>query len=246
MKSQEEMAGLDRLGLGHETTRRGFMKLGASAAVSLAMVSAFSEMVSASNFSASAGLLIVTNSKGLILANPTRCSACCRCELACTEFNEGATYPAMARVHVSRNVLYGPTGASQGGRQQGIYGNFLSIQDTCKQCPHPVPCATACPQGAIAADPTTGARVVDPQKCIGCKLCEGACPWEMIQVNPATQKATKCFLCGECVAACPNGALTMVPWADQTRTAQPRQSAFKVVGSATFQEGCNPCHGKPQ
>lgn len=247
LSEQEEKEGLARLGLTRATSRRGFLKLGASAGLSLAMVSAFGSVVRASGFNAStSGLLIMTNAKGMILGDPTRCVGCRRCELACTEFNDGKSQPSIARVQVGRNYNFGPKGASTGfWRGEGEYGNFRLIQETCQQCPHPVPCATACAQGAIAADPTTGARVVDASKCIGCQLCEGACPWEMIHVDPDTKKATKCVLCGECVAACPTGALKMVSWRDRTKDTPPRQSAMKVVGSAAVKEGCGPCHGKP-
>ena len=58
---------------------------------------------------------------------------------------------------------FGPTGAGINGYfgGQGIYGNGKVIAETCKQCPHPVPCAEACPQGAIKAHPVTGARKID-------------------------------------------------------------------------------------
>jgi len=40
-----------------------------------------------------------------------------------------------------------------------------------------VPCATACPENAIKADSVTGARIVDTAACIGCRLCQYACPY---------------------------------------------------------------------
>lgn len=240
----EKMEGLGALGLNRETSRRGFLKLGACAALTTAMVGAFGTVVRANGLDEStAGLIILANAKGLIVANPTRCTGCRRCEGACTEYNEGVSSPTLARVHVARNLQFGPAGAREGGRLEGEYGDFLVVQDTCKQCPHPVPCATACPQGAIVADPTTGARIVDTTKCIGCGLCQGACPWEMIQVNPVTAKATKCFLCGKCVEACPTSALMMVPWVDQTKTIPPRQAALKVTVNSVAQD-CAPCHVK--
>ncbi len=244
---QEETQRLNLLGLHRPTTRRGFLKLGASAGMTVAMVAAFGGIVKAAGFNGSPGLLIMTDAKGMILADPTRCVGCRRCELSCTEFNDGKSQPSIARVQVGRNYNFGPGGVYMGfNRSEGEYGNFRLVQDTCKQCPHPVPCATACAQGAIVADPTTGARVVDTSKCIGCGMCTGACPWEMIQVDSDTKKATKCTLCGECVAACPTGALKMVSWKDRTKSSPPRQAAIKLSGSAVVQNGCAPCHGNPQ
>ena len=244
LRQEEETQTLERLGLAKPTTRRGFLKLGAAAGVSLAMVSAFSGMVKAAGFSGSPGLLIMTNAKGMILADPTRCVGCRRCEIACTVFNDGKSQASISRVKVGRNLNFGPKGASAGfWRGEGEFGNFRMIQETCKQCPHPVPCATACPQDAIQADPVTGARVVDASKCIGCGLCTGACPWQMIGVDSDTKKATKCFLCGECVSACPTGALSMVPWADETTGSPPRVAAMKIT-AATAATDCAPCHTK--
>ncbi|HZK66562.1 MAG TPA: 4Fe-4S binding protein [Chloroflexota bacterium] len=242
-EEREVLGGLEKV-VQHETTRRGFLKLGASAGVSLAMAGAFTNVVIAANFSSNSGLLILTNAKGMVLADPTRCTGCRRCELACTEYNDGKSQPSVSRIQVGRNVNFGPSGP-QGGfnRGEGTYGNLRIIQDTCKQCPHPVPCATACPQGAIAADPVTGARVVDAEKCIGCGLCGGACPWQMIQVDPDTKKATKCYLCGECVAACPNGAIRFVPWRDTTKDSPARVSAFKI-SAEDARSSCAPCHVK--
>lgn len=245
---EEEREVLDKLGLSRVTSRRGFLKLGAAAGVSMAAVSAFGGMVKAAGFNAStSGLVILTNAKGMVLADPTRCAGCRRCELACTEFNEGKSQPSVARVQVGRNYNFGPQGV-QGGFWAGTgqFGDLRIIQDTCKQCPHPVPCATACAQGAIVADPNTGARVVDASKCIGCGLCTGACPWEMIHVDPSTHKATKCFLCGECTSACPTGALKVVAWKDTTKSTPPRQAALKTIGAGSVKDACAPCHVKPQ
>lgn len=240
-EEKEVLGGLEKV-VQHETTRRGFLKLGASAGVSLAMAGAFTNLVKAANFSASSGLLILTNAKGMLLADPTRCVGCRRCELACTTANDGKSQPSVSRIHVARNLNFGSSGpANAYSRGEGVYGNFRVVAETCKQCPHPVPCATICQQGAIVADPVTGARVVDPEKCIGDGLCVGACPWQMIQVDPETRKATKCFLCGECVAACPTGALKMVSWRDTTNETPPRVSAAKLSFS---QESCGACHTK--
>lgn len=243
MENEEEgMVDLTKLA-SRPTTRRGFLKLSGAAGIGLASMGALASVARAAGMNAPA-VLIMANAKGMILADPTRCTGCRRCELACTEFNDNKSSATTARVHVWRNYNFGTEGARLGlFRGEGIWGNFRLVQETCKQCPHPVPCATACPQGAIAADPTTGARVVDTSKCIGCGLCQGACPWEMIQVDTQAQKATKCFLCGQCVEACPTAALKFVPWQDHTKDTPPRQSAIKITAQDAT-ANCAPCHVK--
>jgi Fe-S-cluster-containing dehydrogenase component len=191
-------------------------------------------------------LIIMDQAKGLVIADPTKCVGCRRCELACSEFNDGKASPTIARIKISRNLNFGPNGLHTGRRGQGTWGNGLVIQDVCKQCPHPVPCANACPNDAIVVNPPTNARVVDPNKCIGCKMCQRACPWEMMSFDSDTNKATKCFLCDgnpKCVAACPAEALSYVAWRDLTDKGWPRVAPTSVVSPEKAQS-CNDCHKK--
>jgi NAD-dependent dihydropyrimidine dehydrogenase PreA subunit len=41
--------------------------------------------------------IFVANALGMIVAEPSRCVGCRRCELACTEFNDGEAHPAISR-----------------------------------------------------------------------------------------------------------------------------------------------------
>lgn len=189
-------------------------------------------------------LIIMEDAQGLIIGDPSKCVGCLRCELACTEFNDGKAAPGISRIKVGRNLNFGPDGPRIGTQGLGSWGNGLIIQDTCKQCPHPVPCANACPNDAIVLADSTNARVVDPKKCVGCKMCLRACPWDMLSYDPATEKTTKCFLCDgapKCVTACPSGALSYIHWRDLTKTDRPRISPTAVV---TPQKAttCNTCH----
>jgi Fe-S-cluster-containing dehydrogenase component len=198
-----------------QVSRRAFVALtGASAAVAFAS-SMFGRVPFVSALTGATPIL--SDAKGVLLHDVTRCVGCRRCELACSEFNDGAASSYLARIKVGRNLSY-TGGASSGALDvPGKYGNFRIQADTCKQCPHPVPCATACPKGAIVSDTKTGARRVDEAKCVGCGICTKACPWAVITVNQATKKASKCYLCDgspECARACPTGALKYVAWRD--------------------------------
>ncbi len=187
------------------------------------------------------------NAKGIVIAEPTRCTGCNRCEMACTAFNDGKAQPSVSRIKVSRNINYGPQGAQLGlWRGTGQFGNFLVIQDTCKQCPHPVPCQLACPAGAIEVVPPVNARVVNQDKCTGCRICQQACPWGMTAFDEALKKATKCHLCNgdpECVKACPTGALQYIPWIDKTKDIPVRWVVpASITMPADVASTCNSCH----
>jgi len=241
-KEQQEIFQLflDSTELNNLFSRRQFLKL---SGISIVGISALSPLLARA---ATSPLIILEQAKGVIIADPTKCVACRRCELACTEFNDGKAKPSMARIKVARNMNFGPKGAYAGQNGEGNWGKGLIVQDLCKQCPHPVPCADACPNDAIVAIPPINARVVDAKKCVGCRMCQNACPWEMMSFDTDTSKATKCTLCNgkpKCVEACPAEALTYTSWRDLTDKVPVRISPVAMIPAekATM---CYECHKK--
>ncbi len=222
-----------------ETSRRGFIRIALGAGIALPALGIWHLLASES------AAVILENAKGMLVTDSTRCVGCKLCELTCTEFHEGRAQPSMARVKISRNYNFGPRGQQAGfNRGMGEFGNLRLITDVCLQCPHPVPCATACPNQAIVSDPKTGARIVDQKKCRGCRICQRACPWEMTAFDESISKATKCFLCSgdpECAAACPSGALRYVPWSDLSKAVPIRQAVLPLSRDYNS-AGCGSCH----
>jgi phenylglyoxylate dehydrogenase beta subunit len=83
---------------------------------------------------------------------------------------------------------------------------------TCNQCGEPA-CADVCPTGAITRSPVDGIVRIGEEKCLGCGLCDLACPYGGIDFNADAKKAAKCDLCDgdpQCIEVCPVGAISFL------------------------------------
>ena len=149
--------------------------------------------------------------KSLVI-DPSECTGCMQCEMACSYQTENAFNPAKSRIRVFEF------------KDQG-----RSVPYTCTQCDEAW-CMKACPVDAISVDPGTGAKIVSDALCVGCKVCTIACPFGTINYNTATGKVMKCDLCGgdpECVKICPTPALSYVD-AEKTGLEKMRQWAIRT------------------
>ncbi len=84
----------------------------------------------------------------------------------------------------------------------------------CNHCNQP-PCVAICPVGAMFRR-KDGIVDFDPGRCIGCKACMQACPYDAIYIDPAGNTAAKCNYCAHrldrglepaCVTLCPQQAI---------------------------------------
>jgi Fe-S-cluster-containing dehydrogenase component/formate-dependent nitrite reductase membrane component NrfD len=92
-------------------------------------------------------------------------------------------------------------------------GRTFSVM-RCNHCDD-APCMTICPTSALHRAPN-GVVDFDDSRCIGCKACMNACPYDAIYINPATNTAHKCNFCNHrvevglepaCVVVCPTHAI---------------------------------------
>jgi Fe-S-cluster-containing dehydrogenase component len=153
---------------------------------------------------------------GRIIHNQDLCSGCRLCQIVCSTYHEGVSSPALSRLQYKKYEL----------------GGYITDVFPCKQCDGPE-CLYACPTGALHVDTTTGARVVDPDVCIGCQMCINACPVvpPRIRFNAAKNIAFKCDLCGgdpQCVKFCPMGALT-ASWIEVEDTGEEDEGIIEEV-----------------
>jgi carbon-monoxide dehydrogenase iron sulfur subunit len=151
-----------------------------------------------------------------IVLDPAKCDGCRVCEAVCSLVNEGESNPVKSRIKVIRTI------------ENEI---VRSIPVFCQQCEEAY-CEAVCPARAISRN-NDGVLIVDESKCVGCRLCEIACPVGAITVNPEKHVALKCDQCqviGEpqCVKYCYTEALQLLP-AEQVGRVKARAKAEKFL-----------------
>jgi Fe-S-cluster-containing dehydrogenase component len=202
--------------LNKDMTRRQFMKISGKSLAGLTLSVSMLNLLGVTQKEVNAAQVAVwATPQGLLVVNADICVGCLLCEANCTLVNDGATSAHSSRIKVTRNLMANANGV---GMYKDLDRGWDYFPDTCRQCVD-APCATACPTNAITPD-SRGIQVVNEDLCIGCTICNMMCPWEMIPVNPDTNKAVKCTLCNVCVERCPSGALRVVPWDAVTAAAQ--------------------------
>jgi len=90
---------------------------------------------------------------------------------------------------------------------------FFSVM-RCNHC-EDAPCTTICPTSALYKRPD-GIVDFNNERCIACKSCTQACPYDAIYIDPETHTAAKCNYCAHrvdvglkpaCVNVCPTEAI---------------------------------------
>ncbi|RLG87446.1 MAG: [Fe-S]-binding protein [Thermoprotei archaeon] len=77
----------------------------------------------------------------------------------------------------------------------------------CRACKDP-PCVVVCPTNALRKR-KGGGVIFDCGKCIGCGNCVEACPFGAVQWDFEENKPVICVHCGYCVNYCPHGVLAI-------------------------------------
>ena len=116
-----------------------------------------------------------------LLVDSSRCIGCFACLVACQNQNELADDSSFIRFEE---------------QESGQFPN-VKFMMTPLQCMHcaAAPCVAVCPTGASARDRETGLTLVDREKCIGCRRCVAACPYNARFFLKDAAIAQGCNLC---------------------------------------------------
>lgn len=130
------------------------------------------------------------------------CTGCGACRLACTLENGlpwGRSWRQISTFNEERHPA-APT---------------FHLSLACNHCAE-APCMAQCPALAIRREEATGAVLIDAARCIGCRYCGWACPYDAPLFDEDRGVMGKCTFCSPrlaegrepaCVALCPTGAL---------------------------------------
>ncbi|OLC01346.1 MAG: hypothetical protein AUH30_00350 [Candidatus Rokubacteria bacterium 13_1_40CM_68_15] len=152
-----------------------------------------------------------------------KCIGCHACTVACKEENQ---VPLGA---FRTWVKYVERGTFPNTRR------YFSVL-RCNHCDD-APCVTICPTVALYRR-LDGVVDFDGERCIGCKSCMQACPYDALYIDPATQTAAKCNYCAHrlevglepaCVIVCPERAIIAGDLDD------PRSGIAKLVATEQVQ-----------
>ncbi len=134
--------------------------------------------------------------KYAMVIDQRRCIGCMACIVACKRENH------VPEEHYRTRVV-----EEVRGKHPKLRMELRS--ELCNHCDNP-PCVYNCPTGASYKD-EDGTVQINRKKCVGCKACIAACPYDARYINPEHGYADKCTFCQHrlkaglepaCVATC--------------------------------------------
>lgn len=139
--------------------------------------------------------------KKAMLIDITLCVGCNACQEACKKENNLAE---------GEEKKLSPSAYTALEEHDGVF-----VRRMCQHCEEPT-CASVCPVGAFTKTPE-GPVLYDENKCIGCRYCMQACPFQVprYEWSSTYPRVQKCIFCHgritqglqpACAEACPTGA----------------------------------------
>jgi formate dehydrogenase iron-sulfur subunit len=210
-------------------SRRTFLKTTAIAATTLTSLPIKKLRASPKN--------ILSDDRMGVLVDTTVCIGCRNCEWACkTAHNMPAgNIDDYKNKSILKNMRrpdeHALTVINQYDNDQNPMLPY-DVKIQCMHCDHPA-CVSACIVGALSKQ-ENGSVVWDTDKCIGCRYCMVACPFQIPSfefdkaLNPHIKKCDFCFdrtkegKLPACVEICPVEAITYGPRNDLVKVARER------------------------
>ena len=176
----------------------------------------------------------------------TVCIGCKACEVACKAWNQ------LPAAHGGAGELsglsYDNTTCLDGIHWRHVKfieqfsedradGRWLMLSDVCKHCVQ-AGCLEVCPTGAIIRT-EFDTVVIQSDVCNGCRACIAACPFGVIDINPASNTAEKCTLCYDrlqagmvpaCAQACPTQSIQFGTIRELKQRARARVARLQAQG----------------
>ncbi|APF17080.1 4Fe-4S ferredoxin iron-sulfur binding domain-containing protein [Caldithrix abyssi DSM 13497] len=195
-------------------TRRSFLK-----AISVASLTAISPKKSHAT-----PKNVLSDDRFGVLVDTTVCIGCRQCEYACKvehgmeagnldDYQDRSVFQTMRRPDHTALTVVNAYKADNPEQQE------TTVKVQCMHCDHPA-CVSACIVGAFTKQ-ENGAVIWDESRCIGCRYCMVACPFQVpaFEYHKAIEpKILKCDFCYDrrtskgkmpaCVEICPTEALT--------------------------------------
>jgi formate dehydrogenase iron-sulfur subunit len=175
------------------------------------------------------------------------CIGCKACEVACKEWNQlpekepgflGQSLDNTGELNGStwRHVKFIDNVPDE-TMGEGNGRAFLIMSDVCKHCQH-ASCMDVCPTGSIIRTEFDTVYIQE-EVCNGCRNCIAACPYDVIDIDPAKNVAQKCTLCYDrlqgglepaCAKACPTESIQFGPLDQLRRKAKKREADLHAQG----------------
>lgn len=158
-----------------------------------------------------------------VLVDTTLCIGCRKCEWACNDANSLPNqhitfFDDQLVLQEQRRLTDTQFTVVNRYEGKGPEGRPLDVKIQCMHCEQPA-CVSVCIVGSLEKQPN-GPVTYDEWKCIGCRYCMVACPFQVPAYeygNALTPRVMKCPLCislleegklPACVEICPKEALT--------------------------------------
>lgn len=162
-------------------------------------------------------------SEKAIYFDSSKCTACKGCQVAYKCWNDlpsptgtnentfTGSYQNPADIGGDTRLIV--TFAEHDGGSKGVKWAFG--RRACQHCSD-AGCVAVCPAGALYKDEETGFVTVDESKCMGCRRCSSACPYDVPRYHGEMGTINKCTGCIDriengmmpaCVSTCQPGAL---------------------------------------